>query len=254
MEFRNRYALNVSVSFALIVTLAISLSAGGVPISIKMQSVLFWIILFFSAMSGLSHIFIREEDQGTSLFLRLNAKPGVVLTSKLLFNISLFLFLQILISPLFIFFLQMEIKSISMFIITVLAGGLAISTTTTILASIVAKAGGKGALFTVISFPIVLPLSILSQRQDHISLLSAKELHASLLLVTSNHYLLLEQCWVRHGSFFPFILLHLSQNFILESDWDICFTSDEFPNIIWEVSIVFFMDVDVMAQFYRTAF
>ncbi len=158
IEFRSRYALNVSVSFAIICTLAISLSTGGIPISVKMQSVLFWIILFFSAMNGLSHIFIREEEQETALFLRLNARPEVVLTSKLFFNIALFFFLQLVITPLFIFFLQMEIQSITIFIATVIVGGFAISSSTTILAAIVAKAGGKGSLFTVISFPIVLPV------------------------------------------------------------------------------------------------
>lgn len=158
MEFRNRYALNVSISFAVISTLAISLSSGGVPISMKMQSVIFWIILFFSAMNGLSHIFIREEEQETSLFLMLNAKPEVILTSKLIFNISLFFLLQAVITPLFIFFLQMKIVSIIPFIATVIAGGFAISCSTTILAAIVAKAGARGSLFTVISFPIVLPI------------------------------------------------------------------------------------------------
>ena len=158
VEFRNRYALNVSISFAAISTMAVSLTLGGAPISIMMQSILFWIILFFSAMNGLSHIFIREEEQGTSLFLRLNATPDVVLTSKLIFNISLFFVLQVVITPLFIFFLQMEIRSILPFIANLLAGGFALTSSTTILAAIVAKAGGRGSLFTVISFPLTLPV------------------------------------------------------------------------------------------------
>ncbi|MDY6934493.1 MAG: heme exporter protein CcmB [Spirochaetota bacterium] len=174
IEFRNRYALNVSISFAIISTLAISLSSGGIPISNKMQSVLFWIILFFSAMNGLSHIFIREEEQGTSLFLRLNAKPEVVLTSKLLFNISLFFLLQVVVTPLFIFFLQMNILSPITFVFTIGAGGFAISSSTTILAAIVAKAGGRGSLFTIISFPIVLPILWISINSTTRSLEVAK--------------------------------------------------------------------------------
>lgn len=158
VEFRNRYALNVSISFAIISTMAISLSSGGVPISMRMQSVIFWIILFFSAMNGLSYIFIREEEQGTSLFLRLNVRPEVILLSKLIFNISLFFLLQIIITPLFIFFLQMEVKSPFAFLAIVVSGGFAIASSTTILAAIVAKAGGRGSLFTIISFPVVLPI------------------------------------------------------------------------------------------------
>ena len=158
VEFRNRYALNVSLSFAVISTLAISLASGGVPVSVKMQAVLFWIVLFFSAMNGLSHIFIREEEQETALFLRLNAAPEVVLTSKLAFNIILFFILEIVITPLFVFFLQVEIKAAPLFLLTVITGGFAVSVSATILAAIVAKAGGRGSLFTVIAFPIILPV------------------------------------------------------------------------------------------------
>ncbi len=204
IEFRNRYALNVSISFAVISTLAISLSAAGVPISVKMQSVIFWIILFFSAMNGLSHIFIREEEQETSLFLRLNARPDVVLTSKLLFNIFLFFMLQLVITPLFIFFLQMEVKSIPIFISTVISGGFAISSSTTILAAIVAKAGGKGSLFTVISFPIVLPILWIAINSTSQALMSPEYsdyknivfLLAFFGTITTLSYLLFEYIWI----------------------------------------------------------
>jgi len=123
-----------------------------------MHAIILWIILFFCAMNALSHIFIREEEQETALFLRLNSKPEVVLISKLVFNISMFFLLQALIIPLFIFFLNMEVKSYIAFALTMIAGGLAMSSSTTILAAITSKSKGKGPLFTVISFPVVLPV------------------------------------------------------------------------------------------------
>lgn len=158
VEFRNRYTLNVSLSFAVISTLSISLASGGINFSDKMHAIILWIILFFCAMNALSHIFIREEEQETALFLRLNSKPEVVLISKLVFNISMFFLLQALIIPLFIFFLNMEVKSYIAFALTMIAGGLAMSSSTTILAAITSKSKGKGPLFTVISFPVVLPV------------------------------------------------------------------------------------------------
>lgn len=158
VEFRNPFALNVSLSFAVISTLALSLAAGGIPLSPKMQAVLFWIIMFFCAMNSLSHVFVREEDQGTALFLRLNSRPAAVLTAKLLFNGALFLLLQIVIAPLFLFFLQLDVKSAGAFIAAVLAGGLALSSSVTVMGAIAARSGGRAALFTVISFPVVLPV------------------------------------------------------------------------------------------------
>ncbi|MBN2040560.1 MAG: heme exporter protein CcmB [Spirochaetes bacterium] len=158
IEFRNKYAFNLSVSFAVISTLAISLTAGGAGLSVKIQAVLLWIILFFSGMNGLSHIFIRETEQDTDLFLRLVSTPETVLASKLLFNIFLFFILQIITVPLFILFLNIEIKALIAFIAGAVAGGIAIASSTSILAAITSMSGGKSSLFTVISFPVILPV------------------------------------------------------------------------------------------------
>jgi heme exporter protein B len=204
VEFRNRYSIYVSISFAVISTLSISLASGGILIPVKIQAVILWIILFFSAMSGLSHIFTREEEQETALFLRLNAKPDVIFASKLLFNIILFFILQIIINPLFIFFLQSEIKSLVPFILTMLAGGLAMSSSTTILAAITAKAKGKAPLFTVISFPIVLPIILTASDSTAIALSKSGYeginniifLFAFSVIITALSYLLFEHIWI----------------------------------------------------------
>lgn len=158
MEFRNKSALSVSLSFAVISTLLISLVAGGVPFSAKVNAVLFWLVMFFSAMNGLAHIFTREEEQGTTTFLRLHSSAEAVYLSKLIFNIIFFFGIQIIIGPVFIFFQQIHIYHVVFFIITVLCSGLAIASSVTILAALVAKSQGRNALFTVISFPIVLPI------------------------------------------------------------------------------------------------
>ncbi len=158
VEFRNRAAINISIAFAGITTLAISLTAGGVSFSPRVQSIMLWIIMFFSAMNGLAHIFIREEEERTSLFLRLNSSLESVFLSKLLFNFIFFLILQVVICPLYIFFLQVDVKSPLLFLLILVSGGIAISSSTTILGAMVSKAGGKGSLFTVISFPILLPV------------------------------------------------------------------------------------------------
>jgi heme exporter protein B len=158
VEFRNSSALNISIAFAGISTLAISLATGGVPFSVKLQAVVLWIIMFFSAMNGLAHIFTREEEERTSLFLRLNTSLESIFLSKLIFNFLFFLVLQAVVCPLYIFFLQIEVKSPLLFLLVIFSGGISISSATTILGAMVSKAGGKGSLFTVISFPIILPV------------------------------------------------------------------------------------------------
>ncbi len=157
VEFRSRFAISVSMSFAAIVTIAISLTAGGVPFPVQVQAILLWVVIFFSAMNGLSHIFVREEDQSTALFLRINVNVDSIFISKYIFNQIFMAIIVAVITPLFLFFLQVQILHIPHFIFSVMIGGFSIAAATTILAAMVAKAGGKGSLFTIISFPILLP-------------------------------------------------------------------------------------------------
>jgi len=158
IEFRNRITINISLAFAAISTLSISLTSRGIKFSPEINAILLWIIIFFSAMNGLSNIFIREEEKGTSLFLYLNSSPETVYLSKLFFNLLFFFIIELVIVPLAIFFFQISIYDYSTFFLTIISGGIAIASSTTILAAMVSKASGKGSLFTIISFPIVLPI------------------------------------------------------------------------------------------------
>lgn len=158
IEFRNRSAVNISFAFAGITTLSVSLASGGAPFTPVMHAIIFWIILFFSAMSGLAHIFIREEEEKNSLFLSLFYTPEEIYISKLVFNIVLFLSISVIVTALYLFFLQMIPVYLILFFLTVISGSIAIASVTTILGAMVSKAGSGSSLFTVISFPILLPV------------------------------------------------------------------------------------------------
>ncbi len=158
VEYRNRSAVNISFAFALITTMSVSLVAGGTGFEPHVHAILLWIIIFFSAMNGLAHTFTREEDEKTSLFLRLSYEPETVFISKLIFNIIFFTGIIAVVCPLYLFFLQTRPQNPVLFILTVISGGLAIASITTILGAMVSKAGGKGSLFTVLSFPLILPV------------------------------------------------------------------------------------------------
>ncbi len=158
IEFRTRVSFAISLAFAAISTISISLVSGGAPFTDLVYSVLLWLILFFSAMNGLAHVFTREEEEGTSLFLMLNSGSDSIFLGKLVFNAVFFLILETVIAPLYLFFLQVVPASPGHFIAVAVAGGLAVSSSTTLLGAMVARAGGKGALFTIISFPVLLPV------------------------------------------------------------------------------------------------
>lgn len=158
IESRNRSALNISFAFAGITTLSVSLAAGGIPFTPIVQAIIFWIILFFSAMSGLAHIFIREEEEQNALFLSLYYSPEEIYVSKLIFNIALFLCIAMFVTPLYLFFLQILPVYKILFLLTLISGSVAIASVTTVLGAMVSKTGSGSSLFTVISFPVLLPV------------------------------------------------------------------------------------------------
>ncbi len=159
-EFRSRYALNAVIMFALVTLTVISFALGILRLSPEMLAALFWIVVFFASMSGLAQTFIREEESGTSLVLRLSADGTSVFFGKALFNLLLLFMLAILIVPLFIVLLKAQIMSWPIFLAAVIPGLIGLAGATTIIAAIVAQASVKGTLFTVISFPVLLPLLV----------------------------------------------------------------------------------------------
>ena len=158
IEFRSRTSISISFAFAIIITLSISLVAGTTPFSPMVHSIIFWIILFFSAMSGLAHAFIREEEEKTSLFLSLHYSPEEIYIAKLVFNIALMLSISVIVTPLYLFFLQVGPANPGLFCIVTLSGSIAIASVATIFGAMVAKANAGSSLFALISFPILLPV------------------------------------------------------------------------------------------------
>jgi hypothetical protein len=75
----------------------------GVPPEARgaVTSALLWIILFFSAATGLPRAYVREEETGTALALRRVASAPIVLAGKTLFNFALFLAIAVVAVPAF---------------------------------------------------------------------------------------------------------------------------------------------------------
>src|SRR5438105_4834836 len=109
-ELRTKHALATMALFALatLVVVSYSLALGALPADprgefarAQIHSALMWIILFFSAMSGLARVFVKEEDARTVTALRLSARASVVFAGKLLFNAGLMAALSVVVLPLF---------------------------------------------------------------------------------------------------------------------------------------------------------
>jgi heme exporter protein B len=158
-ELRTRYALNALTMFVVISVATILFALREDVPDVDILAGMFWVVIFFTAMSGLSRIFISEEERGTTLTLQLVASPSTVYFGKLIFNCGLTLLLAAAVTILYVLaFPAFVIRSPDIFAATVFLGSLGFASAATIIAAIISKANTKGTLFPVLSFPILIPL------------------------------------------------------------------------------------------------
>jgi heme exporter protein B len=165
-EFRTRYALNTLALFAFTTLVVVSFSLGPLGVDrshgTAVLPVLLWIILLFSVAAGLPRTFVQEEETQTAMALRLSATPSALFCGKLLYNLTLVLALEVLVTPAYVIMTSLEVASPWLLAAVLAAGGYGLATGSTLVAAIIAQARSKGTLFSVLSFPILLPLLVLA--------------------------------------------------------------------------------------------
>jgi len=161
-ELRRRIAAGSVFFFAATCLALVAFAVGpfGVPEEARsrLHAALLWILLFFSAATGLPRAFVREEESGTALALRCLAPAPVIVAGKTMFNFLLSLAVVAVTMPSFALLMDWRVASLPALLgLTVLASyGLAV--VSTFLSALVARAGQRNVLFVLISFPLLLPL------------------------------------------------------------------------------------------------
>lgn len=162
LELRRRVAIASVLFFAAACLTLVSFAIGpfGMPGEGRetVCSALLWVVLFFSAATGLPRAFVREEESGTALALRRVAPAPAVIAGKALFNFVLFSTIAAVTVPAFALLLGWRIESPGALAAVLALGGLGLAIVSTFLSALVARASQKGVLFVLVSFPIVAPL------------------------------------------------------------------------------------------------
>ncbi len=160
-EFRTKYSSSALLLFILTSLSIIMFSLNGIELSDELVAGLYWILIFFGSMTGLSKSFVIEEEKSTSMLLKMNSSPISIYIGKLLFNLLNSLIINYFTAFLLLMFIsESGTKSPFIFFIIILVFSVVISASTTIISAIISKANAKGAIFSVLSFPILLPIII----------------------------------------------------------------------------------------------
>ena len=204
-EWRTRYAANSLLMFVVTAVSIILFALRSVDANPELLSGMLWVVIFFTAMSGMSRAFVSEEERGTTLTLQLVATPSAVYFGKLLFNCALILFLSLVISLMYqLFFSEFVIKSAGVYAGSLVLGSLGFASASTIIAAIIAKTRSRGTLYAVLLFPLlIIPLMMgMSSTAKALDGATFNEvlpdfqvLVAYLMVMVAGSYLLFEYVW-----------------------------------------------------------
>jgi heme exporter protein B len=165
-EFRTRYSLNTLALFAFTTLVVVSVSLGPLGVSFAQGTsvlpVLLWVILLFSVAAGMPRTYVQEEETQTAIALRLAATPSALFCGKLLYGLTLVFALEALVTPVYVAMTSLTVRSPGLLALTLAAGGYGLATGSSLVAAIIAQARSKGTLFSVLSFPVLLPLLLLA--------------------------------------------------------------------------------------------
>ncbi len=164
-ELRTRYAINALAMFVVVTVGVIAFSLGVTPVKPPVSAALLWVAMFFAAVTGLGRSFVSEEERGTTLLLRLTLPPAPVYLGKLIINLVISLISAMLIALLYLTLLpSVTVAAPGSFALTVALIAIGFAAVLTIVAAIIARTASKGALYPVLSFPMVLPMLMLGVR------------------------------------------------------------------------------------------
>ncbi|TAE90565.1 MAG: ABC transporter permease [Runella slithyformis] len=162
LEWRQRYALNgmilYIVSTVFVCYLSFRLKSSQLnPIT---WNTLFWIILLFTAVSAIAKSFTQERA-GRALYYYTLASPQGIILSKILYNSGLLLLLSMLGFGFYAFVMGNPVGDLPMYFLSIVLGSLGFATTLTLVAGIASKADNNGALMSILSFPLILPMLLM---------------------------------------------------------------------------------------------
>lgn len=157
-EWRVRAALNAVALFSVASPVALGFALAKQKLPPEALGGLLWVTLFFAALLGLPRAFVKEEESGTASLLRLHFSSDAVLWGKVLGQLALLAVTQLAAVPLFVLLLGAQLESWGLLLLAVILGDVGLAVASSLLGAMAAQARSKGALFSALAVPLMLPL------------------------------------------------------------------------------------------------
>ncbi len=174
-ELRTKYAINTLLAFTGAALLLILFTLRAQQLDPTPKSGLVWIIILFAAMTGMMRTFVHETEKKTWDLLQLNSTPTAVFVGKLFYNFLFLLVLHIFTFFFYMVMMNLPIISPTYLVASILFGAAGLSSVTTLTSAMIAKADRKGAVFSVLCIPLLVPLLLILTRTTRIALVDGPD-------------------------------------------------------------------------------
>ncbi|PHI20344.1 ABC transporter permease [Lewinellaceae bacterium SD302] len=177
-EFRNPYQLAGILLYVLAAVIIVYVALTR--FSIMVWNPIFWVLLFFAAVSAAGRSFVLEQGRRQLYYYSL-VSPEAILAAKFLYNTLLLFGLGIFLWGLLILFNGGDvgidaagnpvssaggnpIDDNGLFLLAILGGSIGLSAAFSFVAALATRAGGTATLLAILAFPLVIPLLLVLVR------------------------------------------------------------------------------------------
>jgi len=162
LEFRQKSTL-AGILVYIVSTVFVSALSFKKIIQAPVWNALFWIIFMFIAVNVSSKSFL-QETKGKGLFNYLYYNPRQFILGKILYNMLLMAVLSLLTFFFYSLFVGSMVQDMGMFLLSLLFSSTAFSGVLSLMSAIASKANNNMSLMAILSFPVLMPLLLVSMK------------------------------------------------------------------------------------------
>ncbi len=161
-EWRQKYAFNGLLLYVISTVFVCYLSFRQI-VDLPTWNALFWIIQLFAGVNAISKSFL-QEGRGRMLYYYTLTNARSFIIAKIIYNLLLMLVLSSFNLLFYSLFIGNPVIDMPMFLIAMFLGSAGFSAVLSMVSAIASKAGNNFALMSILSFPILIPLLMVTIR------------------------------------------------------------------------------------------
>lgn len=160
LEFRQKSTL-AGILVYIVATVFISALCFSGKVDKITWNALFWVIFAFIAVNVSGKSFM-QETKGKGLYNYLYYSPRNFILSKIIYNMLLMVVLSFLTFFFYSWFVYNKVDDIGMFLLSLFFSSTAFSGVLSLMSAIASKANNNISLMAILSFPVLMPLLLVS--------------------------------------------------------------------------------------------